>query len=774
MKDHNPWELNEVNSNKTDLLSDNFKRSALDIQPQRIIGAWPYMILSAGLALFIAWTYLRYELNVYEVRTSAVLESNQGMGALESIYSTKDPLNNQIALLRSPTVAKRVVDKLHLNYHSWVDGKFRDRDLYNQLEWWVTDSVSNRTNFLRFEIIPKGDQFEWRIGASRGIAFWGRAFDLEGTWVQVNKKSLTLPGSVIQMMERDPWNEANLLSGSMSVGSQKDNNVVNIAFQDIVPQRGVAILRELIPAYREEAKINKSISLQQSLNFIQDRLIPVTMELDSVETVISNYKMEIGFQGQTMEEGSGFKMLQQYELQLEDLALIEARLNFAQKQFATSNIEEDLNLSGITDPVLQSRVEKFNKLQEEQRKLSRTLSTNNPRMAEVDNMLSEARQRMGEEFDIQRRNLDTMRSKLSTKLGELKLALRELPELEREMDRQTRMRGIKQTLFTMLLQNREEVAIKLASVSVETAVLSPPKIPSVPVSPKRQEIMIGAFLAGLLFPLIIVMLKELLNNKIISRKQLQQLSSTPVLAEIDQAKDGSESIVVSGRDRSIIGEQFRSLRTNLGFYGKPGKTLFVVLTSSMSGEGKSFISANLAASFAILGKKVALLEFDLRKPKLRQRFDLPASRGIVNVLMGEDEPGTIAVPIMEGYHYDLFPSGPIPPNPSELMAMSGMEKLKRHLDYNYDVVIIDTPPFGLVTDAQLLNDWADVSLVVVRFMATVREQVIEIEESKRRKTFSKMALIFNGIKTSGYYGYRYGYYGQKRKYGYGYYTKTSG
>jgi Mrp family chromosome partitioning ATPase len=149
------------------------------------------------------------------------------------------------------------------------------------------------------------------------------------------------------------------------------------------------------------------------------------------------------------------------------------------------------------------------------------------------------------------------------------------------------------------------------------------------------------------------MLKELLNNKIISRKQLQQLSSIPVVAEIDQAK-APDSIVISGRDRSIIGEQFRSLRTNLSFYGKPGKTQYVLVTSSMSGEGKSFISANLAASFAILGKRVALLEFDLRKPKLRQRFDLPASRGIVNVLLGEEEPGTIPVPVMEGYNYDLF------------------------------------------------------------------------------------------------------------------------
>jgi capsular exopolysaccharide synthesis family protein len=772
MKDHNPWEVNQLNNTRTELLSDNFKKSAMDIQPQRIIGAWPYMLLSACLGLFLAWTYLRYELNVYEVRTSAVLESNQGMGALESIYSTKDPLNNQIALLRSPTVAKRVVDKLHLNNRSWVDGKFKDRDLFNQLEWWVVNSSENVNQTLRFEIIPKGDQFEWNASGSRGLAFWGREFDMNGTRLKINKKSLSLPGSAIQMMALDPWTEANRLSSSMSVGSQKDNNVVSISVQDVVPERGVAILKELIPAYREEAKINKSISLQQSFNFIQDRLIPITMELDSVETVISNYKMEIGFQGQAIGDESNFKLLQEYETQLDDLAMIETRLDFAQKQFATANLEEDLLLSGISDPVLQSRIDQFNKLQQEQRKLSKSLSSGNPRLLEVDNMLSEARQRMGEEFDVQRRNLDLMRSKLVSKLAELKTALQELPELEREMDRQTRMRGIKQTLFTMLLQNREEVAIKLASVSVETAVLSPPKVPSAPVSPKRQEIMLGAFLAGLIFPLILVMLKELLNNKIISRKQLQQLSTLPVLTEIDQAK-APDSIVISGRDRSIIGEQFRSLRTNLSFYSKQGKTQYVLLTSSMSGEGKSFISANLAASFAILGKKVALLEFDLRKPKLRQRFDLPASKGIVNVLMGEEDPASIGVPVMEGYCYNLYPSGPVPPNPSELMATTNMDKFKRHLDYNYDIVIIDTPPFGLVTDAQLLKEWADVCLVVVRFMTTVRDQVLEVEEAKQRNLFNNMALIFNGIKTSGYYGYRYGYYGKKRKYGYGYYTKES-
>jgi capsular exopolysaccharide synthesis family protein len=173
-----------------------------------------------------------------------------------------------------------------------------------------------------------------------------------------------------------------------------------------------------------------------------------------------------------------------------------------------------------------------------------------------------------------------------------------------------------------------------------------------------------------------------------------------------------------------------------------------------------------------LGKKVALLEFDLRKPKLRERFGLQPGKGIVNVLLGEVKPESIAQPVLEGYHLDLMISGPIPPNPSELIAMQGMENLKQFLDENYDVVVIDTPPYGLVTDAQMLDKWSDISLFVVRFMNTFRGQVSEIEEARQNRVFKNMALIFNGIKTVGYYGYRYGYYGQKRKYGYGYYANN--
>jgi capsular exopolysaccharide synthesis family protein len=224
------------------------------------------------------------------------------------------------------------------------------------------------------------------------------------------------------------------------------------------------------------------------------------------------------------------------------------------------------------------------------------------------------------------------------------------------------------------------------------------------------------------------------------------------------------------KDRSIFGEQIRALRTNMRYYAKEGEPFYMMLTSSMSGEGKSFISANLAASFSLQGKRVALVEFDLRRPKLSKRFNQKGKTGISTVLIGKDEPKDIAVRVYEDGIVDLFPTGPIPPNPSELMSNERMKLLKDYLDANYDVIVMDTPPNGIVADAQLINSWVNVVLVITRFQMTLREQVREIEDWNYSGLFKPMAVVFNGVRVKGYYGYKYGYYYTKRRYGTGYYT----
>jgi capsular exopolysaccharide synthesis family protein len=501
-------------------------------------------------------------------------------------------------------------------------------------------------------------------------------------------------------------------------------------------------------------------------------LIPVTADLDSIDFEITNIKVDMGLAGDATKSKNAESQILKYEEQLENMQMQRSKLADAEKYLVNLRGKQGLGISSVEEPSLQSKIDQYNKFELEKKRLSKVLTDKNPRFLEADSLINAAKDEVEMEFNAYKSNLEQLENNVRKKLSTVRGSIIQFPDLEKDLAKEVRMQGIKNVLYNMLLQTREEVSIKLAAVSVQTSVLSYPKVPSSPVSPRRSEIMVGSVLAGLLLPLLFALLKEFLNNKITSKGQLQLMTNTPVLSEIDLAKENEDVIVVRDKDRTIIGEQFRSLRTNLGFYKKADKTFFIVVTSSMSGEGKSFISANLAASFALLGKKVALLEFDLRKPKLRERFGLQPGKGIVNVLLGEVKPESIAQPVLEGYHLDLMISGPIPPNPSELIAMQGMENLKQFLDENYDVVVIDTPPYGLVTDAQMLDKWSDISLFVVRFMNTFRGQVSEIEEARQNRVFKNMALIFNGIKTVGYYGYRYGYYGQKRKYGYGYYANN--
>jgi len=767
--DNNPWENNSVEQEQYNVATKKVKKNILDIQPLRILAIWPFIVLGGLLGFFISWTYLRYSVNIYEVSTSVVLENYKEMGPLEAIYSTKDPLNDQIALLRSSTVANRVVNKLSLQYHPLVKGKFKNKELFTQIKWQKYSDQADQNTLVSFELQPRGDEFIWTSGKVSGKGKWGKEFSIGEDRILIQKTG-RIDNSVIYFYETNVQSEAERISSSLVVSSKKDNNVVNISLQDPVPERAASILRALIPAYSEEARINKSLSLRQSLNFIEERLIPVTKELDSIDFEMTSIKAKMGLANDATKSKSEEPQILKYEEQLENMQLQRIKLADAEKYLINLRERKGLNFSSGVEPALQSRIDQYNKFQLEKKRLSQFLTDKNPRLLEADSLISATKDEVEIEFNAYKSNLEQLENNIRNKLETVRGSIIEFPDLEKNLEKEARILGIKNVLYNMLLQTREDVSIKLAGVSVQTSVLSYPKVPSWPVSPKRSEIISGSVLAGLLLPLLFALLKEFLNNKISSKGQLQQMSNTPVLSEIDLAKENEDVIVVRDKDRTIIGEQFRSLRTNLGFYKKVDKTLFIVVTSSMSGEGKSFISANLAASFALLNKKVALLEFDLRKPKLRERFGLSQGKGIVNVLLGEIKPESVAQSVMDGYHLDLFVSGPIPPNPSELIAMQGMDNLKQYLDVNYDVVVIDTPPFGLVTDAQMLSKWSDITLFVVRFMSTFRGQVSEIEEARENKVFKNMAIIFNGIKTVGYYGYRYGYYGQKRKYGYGYYS----
>lgn len=779
--DNNPWESSSPVSNPGQALQPTstssgininptviVKKRVLDIQIWRIFTVWPYIILSSVFFLVMGWLYLRYADRVYETSTTVVLENNAEMKLDEALFTTRDPLNNQIALLQSPAVAKRVVEQLGLQNRAIVKGRVKDKELFDELNWKILASRSGKP--LYFEIYPNANGFQWKADSAKGSAHWGDTVLINGNAITCLSNGVFSKNSVIQCFNTDVYEEAEELSRLLTVKTSKESNVITVSIKDELPVRAVAILTNLIDAYNLEAKIAKSRSLQQSLQFIQERLYPVAGELDSIETAMAQFKSARGFIGNETKGGIYLGQSVEYDNKLKEITLQKAILNAAESFLKDPKTKPDqLAIPGVNDANLNAGIVRIQQLKLERDKLAQVLAVGNPKLEEADRELMNARLNMDLQLENYRHNIQLMEASVIQNRTLSESKLKSTPADEKTLLEQGRMQNIKQSLFLLLLEKREETAIGLAGVSVETSILAPAKMPKDPISPQREQVLIGSFLIGLFLPLIITTIKEIMNNKVTSKQLLQLMTTVPVISEVDEADKEDSEIIVTEKDRSVFGEQIRTLRANMTYYAGNKKPFFILITSSMSGEGKSFISGNLAASFALSGKKTALLEFDLRKPKLQERFGLPKGKGIVNVLAGESKPEDIPVQVMPNYPLFLFQSGPVPPNPSELMTGDNMQVLKKHLSENYDVIILDTPPYALVADAQLLESWSDISLFMTRFNRTLRDQVSEIEETKQRGLFKNMAIVLNGIQMTGYYGYRYGYYGAKRKYGYNYY-----
>ncbi len=768
--ENNPWDTNQEIEYVAGHAPAVPKKSAsaFDIQYRRILSVWPWIIPAGLLFLAAAWFYLRYQDDVYRVSASIVLQDpamNVG-----NAYSNRDPINDNIARLRSPTLMKRVVDTMGLQYNAKVKGNIKDRLLYDEVQWKVLNRSQDKLSTIMFEVETTNTGFQWTAGNQKSNALWNVPFTINGVEIVVTKKQQTVSGRFI-CYETDAWGEAFSLTSSLSVTSSKISNVVELGFVDIQRQRAVDIINTLIQIYNYSLLTDKRKSQEQALRFISERLDPLARQVDSIEDVLARFKAEKGIilDGGYLGRVMGFNdQLAQYKLKESILKSSESFLVDPQTK------PNQLALPGIDDNATQQIISGLLALTAERQKLSLALTEANPKLQLLDKQIAELKENLVVQLNNYKRINEITKGFTNQMKSEAESKFVLTPFEEKRLNEIIRFQQIKLKQFLDLLQKKEDAGIALASVAVETFVIRPALVPGSPIGPARSRIMLSAFFIGIWLPFVVVLIMEFLNNKIISRNQLQQMLTPPILAELELLQSAKEILHIKRKDRSIFGEQVRSLRAALRYYAKENKPFYVLITSSMSGEGKSFLSANLAASFSLQGKRVALLEFDLRRPKLSKRFGYNEKVGISTVLIGKSELADSVFRIQEEGHLDLFPAGPIPPNPSELLSSEYMNDLKTYLDQNYDVIIMDTPPNGIVADAQLLQGWSDITLLVTRFRLTVREQVKEIEEWYQAGMFKPMGIIFNGVSIKGYYGNKYGYYYAKRKYGYKYYSSEAG
>ncbi|HNP53228.1 MAG TPA: polysaccharide biosynthesis tyrosine autokinase, partial [Ferruginibacter sp.] len=621
--------------------------------------------------------------------------------------------------------------------------------------------------------------FHFIAESIEGNAKWGEPFYLKGHKITVEKREEFNSQTPIFCHSRSTIGTAFSISKRLQMTTSKESNIINISYSDVSSDRAIDILRGLTHIYNLELQRDKSQSFSQAINFIDQRLIPLGQELDSIESALAAYKASKGFVGTSANGELYLEKMKDYDKQLTEVNILKSTVASIERFINDPKLKEsDLSFVGVNDPYLQGMLTQFQELRSARDKASQTQTDNNPNMQVLDRKLADLRSGMYSVLQNYKNNLRIAEDTYQANIASANSMLRNTPTEEKMLLEKSRLQNIKEQLFLILLQKREEASIAKASVTVNTKLLSPPVKLNAVTKPSRSIILSAAIILGLLLPVLFAIVRELANKKIISKKQLQSMTHMPVLAELEQADNNEKVPFVIGRNkRSMFGEQIRSLRTNINFYRTHGKkTNYVLITSSVSGEGKSFLSMNLAKSYALQGKKVALLEFDLRRPKITKAWKLSSEKpGLSSVLIGKVSPAEIAIRVSEDpkERLDFYPAGAIPPNPQELISGEFIDSIKKHLDQNYDVVVIDPPPFGIVADAQILGEWADVTLIVTRFQQTVREQIQEINEWYHRGLFKSMALVFNGVKDKGYFGSKYGNYYYKRRYGYGYYSSTT-
>jgi capsular exopolysaccharide synthesis family protein len=368
-----------------------------------------------------------------------------------------------------------------------------------------------------------------------------------------------------------------------------------------------------------------------------------------------------------------------------------------------------------------------------------------------------------------RSNLNAVKSNVNSGIAMNNGLLSQVPRKERGLLDISRQQAIKNNIYTFLLQKREETALSSAGTTPDLRVLEKGSSYG-PIKPVAKNFYLTGFLLGLLVSVAYVLLREQFNRKILFRTEIEEKTKIPVLAEIMYSKT-PDTIAISEGKRTIIAEQFRSMRTNLAFMGINEEHKTLLVTSSISGEGKSFIALNLAMSFTLTGKKVGLMEMDLRKPKLSKYLGINRDPGITSYLIGKSPIESI---IKETKYPNLFvvSAGPIPPNPTELILSDKFKEMMALLKEKFDYIIIDSAPIGPVTDSQLISGYADSTLYVVRHAHTPKVFLRMIDDLYKQEKFKNMALIFNGLKPRGAgvlggYGYGYGSYGYGYGYGYG-------
>ena len=747
----------------------------------------PLFILCMVLCVGGVNIYLRYTDKVYQADSQILVGGSSAVSANNSDLVTQGlfgvrqiNIENELELLRSKKLIERVVRKGGFNLRYYNEGTIKRMEL-NQLspvkiEIFNTKDTLSSWSFKVAELNSKGGVYLYGNTKSRPFK-WGDTLHFPFAQIIIYKRFSNInDNGNPHIIEWTPTTAAaDEIRSSLSVKSlSTKTTIISLSMLSSNPNRAADILNLLGYEFAEQdVELKREISVN-TLRFIDDRLRVVSNDLRKIDSSRSGSQGDFRF----LDAGSELLYYQNKYGQTES-RLDEAFIDTAVIRLIEDYVKDDRNKFkkifsplGLGDPSLSATIAKYNDLVTERDKASYENPNDNIIMSSIESNLENMRANVLISLANVKRAYNLKIQIFNERSAEYNERMGEIPDknaLELELKKQ---KELKERLYLYLLQKREETAISAISSKSNYSSIDAASFSSIPIEPKESQMKTFAFLLGLVIPIGLLYLMDLMNDKIVSRKDITVKSTIPIIGEISHL-DGQEELVVN-KSRSMIAEQFRIMRSNLQFLlpvTRDTKAKTFLITSTISGEGKSFISTNLAGVLELTGKKVALLEFDLRKLKsLKIIKNEEFNKGITNFLIGQtDDIKDLAYSIDEFPNLHVYKTGPLPPNPSELMISDRMEVLFDKLKESYDYIVIDSSPVGLVSDAFALDRFTDATIYVVRQRYSLKKKVDFINELKETGKLKNIVLAINDINLSGRYGYYgYGYtYGYRNNYGYG-------
>ena len=750
-----------------------------------MLSFWWLFVLCGALAIVAANFYLRYATFEYSARAILLIKDagKSGNISAQDILLTDNSItggkamDNEIQILKSLTIMEKVAERLKLNRSYYRIGNLKESELYKDSPF-LLDSFElfKPTDFGVTFYLEQGDYSTFLLKKNEEDPgeeyYYGVPFEnnIGRFLIRLNPNVAVLKGNYrfsIRPLDVSASRYRSVLK-VQRIGDQLASSVLELSIMDPVPEKASDIINTLIDIYNEEEIRDENKVLDNTLLFIDSRVADLVSELDSVEGGIQQFKSS----NEIIRDNAASSMdytLGEIRAALQQISNYEIQKNLLQsleRFLLQDDFENELIPANLTaeSPSLSGLVEQYNDMVIRNKPISLTASKQNPSRLVLEEQIADIRKLILETIQNQRKDIQIPIQALEQNIAELKRNMRSVPGIEKKLLEKMRTQEVKENLFLFLLQKREETALSEAVTTAKTRTIDRARIPKFPVYPQPRMIRIVSGILGLILAALIVLLINFLDTKVDSEETVKQLTSIPILGRVAYRK-GEENIVVKHGSRSSINEMFRLLRTNLNFINHNVSKPVIAVTSSVSGEGKTFIALNLGLTLALADKKVVILGLDLRKPKLVSYINSSSRAGITNFLTGQNSVEEILQQYEPNPNLFFITSGPIPPNPAELILAEKMEELINRLKERFDYILIDTPPIGLVTDALLLRRFSDNLLIVVRHKYTRKEMLRNLEMMYRRNELPRANIVLNGVRQGKrYYGYGGYYYGKNQGY----------